>query len=90
MECFAVTGAHPVSNQLPYNLLWRAIEHGTLPTCRALGLGVLCYSPLQQGILCGKSVRPGTARRPHTCCPGRRPSPALASAPITSKKAAHL
>ena len=37
-----------MTNQLPYNLLWRAIESGVLPACIDQQLGVLCYSPLAQ------------------------------------------
>ena len=33
----SASAAHPVSNQLPYNLLWRAIEYGALPTSVANG-----------------------------------------------------
>lgn len=43
-----------VSNQLPYSLLWRAIEFDVLPACRQHDMGVLCYSPLVQGLLSGK------------------------------------
>ena len=42
------------SNQVPYSLLWRAIEYEILPRCRASGIGILCYSPLAQGLLTGK------------------------------------
>ncbi len=42
------------TNQLPYNLLWRAIEYDIIPKCEAEGVGVLCYSVLQQGLLTGK------------------------------------
>ena len=42
------------SNQLCYNLLWRAIEYELKPLCVAGGVGVLCYSPLCQGLLTGK------------------------------------
>ena len=44
----------PVSNQLPYNLLMRAIEFQILPACIAQGIGVLCYSPLMLSLLTGK------------------------------------
>ena len=44
----------PESNQLPYSLLWRAIEYGILDRCIEVGTGVLCYSPLSQGLLTGK------------------------------------
>ena len=54
MAAFSGSGASAVTNQLPYNLLWRAIESGILPSCAAQGVGVLCYSPLQQALLTGK------------------------------------
>lgn len=43
-----------VSNQLAYSLLWRPIEHSVQPACVAGGMGILCYSPLAQGLLTGK------------------------------------
>ncbi|MDC0510993.1 aldo/keto reductase, partial [bacterium] len=42
----AAFGAGAVSNQLPYNLLWRSIEDGILPHCRKHDIAVLCYSSL--------------------------------------------
>jgi myo-inositol catabolism protein IolS len=42
------------SNQLGYNLLFRAIEYEILPACRRNQLGVLAYMPLMQGILAGR------------------------------------
>ena len=42
------------SNQVCYNLLFRAVEHAILPLCRTSSISVLCYSPLMQGLLCGK------------------------------------
>lgn len=44
----------PAVNQLPYNLLWRAIENEILPRCLQDGVGILAYSPLMHGMLCGK------------------------------------
>ncbi|MEM2915506.1 MAG: aldo/keto reductase [Candidatus Bathyarchaeia archaeon] len=44
----------PLSNQLNYSLLFRAIEYQLLPTCQRYGLPILCYSPLAQGLLSGK------------------------------------
>ena len=44
----------PETDQLNYSLLWRPIEHTVLPMCREHGIGVLCYSPLCQGLLTGK------------------------------------
>jgi len=43
-----------VSNQLAYSLLWRAVEYEVAPACQAAGVGVLCYSPIAQGLLTGK------------------------------------
>jgi voltage-dependent potassium channel beta subunit len=54
----------PRSNQPIYNLFNRSLEVEVLRTCENLGLGVVCYSPLAQGILTGKYSRgkrpPGT------------------------------
>lgn len=58
------------TNQLPYNLLWRAIEYEILPRCVDEDVGILCYSPLAQGLLTGKFSSPdevpeGRARTRH-------------------------
>jgi aryl-alcohol dehydrogenase-like predicted oxidoreductase len=45
------TGAEIAINELPYSLLTRAIELEILPRCRALGVGVLGYISLLQGVL---------------------------------------
>jgi aryl-alcohol dehydrogenase-like predicted oxidoreductase len=42
------------TNQLPYSLLWRAIEYVIRPRCVDEGIGILCYSSLAQGLLTGK------------------------------------
>lgn len=42
------------SNQIAYNLLFRAPEHYVLPTCDERNVSVLCYSPIMQGLLAGK------------------------------------
>ena len=39
------------ANELPYNLLCRAIEYDTLPLCEGKGVGVIGYMALLQGIL---------------------------------------
>jgi aryl-alcohol dehydrogenase-like predicted oxidoreductase len=41
-------------NELPYNLLCRAVEYDTLPYCTQNGVGVIGYMTLLQGILTGK------------------------------------
>ncbi|MEV2272495.1 aldo/keto reductase [Nonomuraea africana] len=40
--------------QPPYNMLVRAIETDTLPTCARYGMGVISYSPLAGGWLTGR------------------------------------
>jgi len=67
----ALDVAVPESNQLPYSLLWRAIEHEVLPLCVENDISVLCYSPMAQGILTGKYAAaadvPAPRRRPRYC-----------------------
>lgn len=54
-------GVPLATNQVRYSLLCRAPEvDGVLDTCRALGVTLLAYSPLEQGLLTGK-YRPGAA-----------------------------
>ncbi len=60
----------PTTNQLPYSLLFRAIEYEIVPKCQQAGLGILCYSPLAIGLLTGKFPTPddvpdGRARSRH-------------------------
>ena len=45
---------HCETNQLNYGLLWRVVEHEILPLCRANDVGLICYSPLAQGLLTGR------------------------------------
>jgi aryl-alcohol dehydrogenase-like predicted oxidoreductase len=48
-------GVPLASNQVRYSLLDRAVEvNGVLDACRDLGVTLLAYSPLAQGILTGK------------------------------------
>jgi aryl-alcohol dehydrogenase-like predicted oxidoreductase len=48
-------GLNLVSNQVRYNLLNREIEsNGVLETAKELGITIIAYSPLAQGILTGK------------------------------------
>ena len=39
------------ANELPYNLLCRAIEYDTIPLCQEKGIGIIGYMALLQGIL---------------------------------------
>ncbi|WP_340023149.1 aldo/keto reductase [Paenibacillus sp. FSL K6-1096] len=48
-------GLHLVSNQVKYNLLDRSIDrNGTMAAAKELGISIIAYSPLQQGILTGR------------------------------------
>lgn len=50
---------HPLaSNQPSYSALNRGIEKEVMPTCAKLGVGLVVYSPLAQGLLTGK-YKPG-------------------------------
>ena len=45
---------HPVAAiQPPYSMLHREIEADVLPYCGQNGIGVVCYSPMQKGLLTG-------------------------------------
>jgi aryl-alcohol dehydrogenase-like predicted oxidoreductase len=46
--------SRPVSAQMHYNLLNRAIQAEVIPACEALGLGIVPYFPLESGLLTGK------------------------------------
>ncbi|WP_154854905.1 aldo/keto reductase [Cyclobacterium xiamenense] len=48
------SGFNISSNQMAYNLLFRAIEYSILPQCIADEVPILCYSPIMQGLLTGK------------------------------------
>jgi aryl-alcohol dehydrogenase-like predicted oxidoreductase len=47
-----------VANQSKYNALFRVIEPEVVPTCQELGIGQICFSPIEQGVLTGK-YQPG-------------------------------
>jgi aryl-alcohol dehydrogenase-like predicted oxidoreductase len=48
-------GIHPIAAlQTEYSLWTRDVEDDILPTCRALGIGLVAYSPLGRGFLTGK------------------------------------
>jgi len=52
-----------VSEQSLYNLRARSVELEVLPACRALGLGVIPWSPLGGGVLGGSPSPDGKGRR---------------------------
>lgn len=47
----------PVSDQPIYNMLNRGLEIDVMDLCQKEGLGLVCYSPLAQGLLTGKYTR---------------------------------
>jgi len=49
----SAVGVQLAVNELPYNLLMRAIETEILPYCRLHGIGVIGYMALMQGVLAG-------------------------------------
>ncbi len=54
-EVLQKQGIHLVSNQVRYNLLDRKIEsNGVLQTAKELGITIIAYSPLAQGLVTGK------------------------------------
>ena len=53
IEAWCREGA-AVSNQLAYNLLFRAIEFDIVPACQKHAMGILAYVPVMQGLLAGR------------------------------------
>lgn len=67
-EAVGITKLH--TNQVAYNMLVRAVEFGVTDLCEENGIGILCYSPLAQGLLTGRyanadEVPAGRARTRH-------------------------
>jgi aryl-alcohol dehydrogenase-like predicted oxidoreductase len=48
---------HFSCNQPPYSLFVRSVEREVLPVCRRLGMGAICWSPLNSGWLTGRMRR---------------------------------
>ncbi len=54
-EALAKRGVPLASNQVRYNLIHRQPErNGLVETCRELGVSIIAYSPIAQGLLTGK------------------------------------
>ena len=49
-----LTGGEAVSDQIGYNMIFRAPEYKVIPACKHAGVGVLAYMPLMQGLLAGR------------------------------------
>jgi aryl-alcohol dehydrogenase-like predicted oxidoreductase len=50
-----------VSVQNHYNPIWREDERELMPLCRAEGIGLVPYSPMARGYLCGPDRRAGAS-----------------------------
>ena len=60
-----IQGIHPIASlQPPYSMLRRDAEAELLPFCRKHGIGVVCYSPMQMGLLTGTFTRERAAGLP--------------------------
>lgn len=64
----------PIAHQVGYSMLRREMETQSLPTARRLGLGVLAFSPLGQGLLSRKYLTgiPGGSRGERIWSPAQR------------------
>jgi diketogulonate reductase-like aldo/keto reductase len=57
LELVSLPGGEAVTtDQVLYNLTRRGIEYDLLPWCRARGIPIMAYSPIEQGRLLGDSV----------------------------------
>jgi aryl-alcohol dehydrogenase-like predicted oxidoreductase len=66
----AAAVAPVASDQPPYSIIQRRIERDVLPFCREHHIGVICYSPLERGLLTGsvtmeREFPPGDHRTAH-------------------------
>ncbi len=53
LAALPASSAQPLVHQLPYNLLWRAIEGPILDASTEAGMPIVAYSALAQGLLTG-------------------------------------
>jgi diketogulonate reductase-like aldo/keto reductase len=64
LDSLAGKTGHPVaSNQVLYNVMRRGIEYDLLPWCRARGIPIMAYSPLEQGKLAKHKTVKAIAQR---------------------------
>lgn len=63
-------GTAVATDQVLYNLTRRGIEYDLLPWCRARGLPIMAYSPIEQGRLLGHPELQSVATR-HGATPGQ-------------------
>lgn len=58
-------GARVATNQVLFNLMRRGVEYDLLPWCRARGISVMAYSPLEQGRLLRNKTLKAVGERLH-------------------------
>jgi aryl-alcohol dehydrogenase-like predicted oxidoreductase len=76
-------GVPLASNQVHYSLLNRGPEvDGVLDACRELGVTLLAYSPLEQGLLTGKYAVDTIPSGPRADTPSFAPANVAAAAPV--------
>jgi diketogulonate reductase-like aldo/keto reductase len=64
LELVSLPGGEAVTtDQVLYNLTRRGIEHDLLPWCRARGIPIMAYSPIEQGQLLGDAAVQAVADR---------------------------
>jgi len=69
-----VGAIHPVASlQPPYNMFRRDVEAEILPYCRTQEIGVVAYSPMQNGLLTGKFTEERAASLPESDFRSRSP-----------------
>jgi aryl-alcohol dehydrogenase-like predicted oxidoreductase len=61
-----------VALQVEYSLVQRTVERDLLPMARALGLGVIAWSPLAMGVLTGKYTTQDLSHTPEASAQGTR------------------
>jgi diketogulonate reductase-like aldo/keto reductase len=59
----SASGSTAAVNQVLYNLMRRGIEYDVLPWCRANGIPIMAYSPLEQGRILKDRTVAAIARR---------------------------
>jgi len=88
-EAHAALARHGIplaTNQVRYSLLHRAPEvDGVLATCRELGISVLAYSPLDQGLLTGKYTPGAPPAGKRADSPWFAPENISAAQPVVAK-----
>lgn len=67
LKCTILNAAKPISHQHAYNMFNRTVEGEVLTYGEKMGIGLLAYAPLSQGVLSGKysNQMPANSRAQH-------------------------